>query len=123
MNSKRTTGTARVAREWEVIEKRVHLYCRREHHSDALCERCQQLLEAYRLRLRDCRYRSDKPICANCAFHCFIPTSQEMLKTVIGATKPQMALRHPALTLRHWIDSFHRAPTGMRIDYSSWGAE
>ena len=124
MKSTKTTGSARMAREWEVLEKMVHLYCEREHRLGALCEECQQLLKSSKMHLEACRFGSDKPICANCSFGCFGSTGREKVKAVIGTVRPHMVLRHPGLSLRHWIDSFHQAPRNSgRVDYSSWGGE
>jgi hypothetical protein len=124
MKPTKTTGSARMAREWEILEKMVQLYCRRQHRRRDLCEECQQLLKSSRMHLESCRFGSDKPVCANCSFHCFGHTGREKVKAVIGTARPHMVWRYPRLSLRHWLDGFHQAPaSSVRADYSSWGGE
>jgi hypothetical protein len=124
MKSIQTTGSARMAREWEVLEKMVHLYCEHRHHRTELCEECQQLLRQSRSRQQTCRYGADKPICANCSYGCYGQACREKIREVIGTARPFMVLQHPGLTMRYWLDSFHRVPIApIRVNFGSWGGE
>jgi hypothetical protein len=114
-----------MAREWEIVEKMVQLYCEREHHQGGLCVECQQLLKVYRIRQQSCRHGLSKPICAHCSYSCFGHYNREKVMAAIGAARPQMVWRHPQLSLRYWLDGFYQppAPASSRADYASWGGE
>jgi hypothetical protein len=124
MKTTRTTGSARVVREWENLETMVRLFCHSQHHGHELCPECQQLLDYTKKHLESCRFGPEKPVCDNCSFGCYIPACRQKLKTMLSATHSRMLWQHPNLSLRHWLDSFHHAPAGpIHENFTSWGSE
>jgi Nitrous oxide-stimulated promoter len=101
----------RLAREWRTLEAMISCYCR-DHHATkgALCPDCQGLADYAAVRLERCRFGPQKPTCAKCPVHCYQRARREQVKAIMRYAGPGMAWRHPVLSLRHWLDSFHKAP-------------
>jgi hypothetical protein len=101
----------RLERERETVAAMISLYCR-DHHAavPALCAECADL-EAYtRLRLEKCPYGEEKPTCANCPIHCYLPKRRQQIKEVMTYAGPRMLLSHPILAVRHIVDGWRDAP-------------
>ena len=98
----------RLEREWKTVSAMVHIYCRDQHHGDALCEDCQQLMSYIRLRLERCRFGEDKPTCAKCPVHCYQKDRRAQIKTVMRFAGPKMVWEHPWLSLCHVLDGWFR---------------
>ncbi len=111
----RSSSTAfasrRLAREWKTMAVMVRCFCRRHHNArNDLCTECQELLDYATIRLDRCRFGSEKPTCANCPVHCYLPQQREQMREIMRYAGPRMVWRHPVLSLRHWIDGFRRPP-------------
>ena len=106
----------RLVREWKTIEAMIRCYCRKKHQSaDALCSECQALSDYAHLRLERCRFGAEKPTCAHCPVHCYQHGRREQVKIVMRYAGPRMLWEHPILSLRHWLDGYRKAPTGVRV--------
>jgi len=102
---------ARLAREWDTLVAMVRIHCRDQHHPAAgLCAECRQLLDYASVRLERCRFGADKPTCAKCPVHCYQPARREQVRLVMRYAGPRMVWEHPVMSLRHWLDSFKKAP-------------
>jgi hypothetical protein len=124
MKSTNKTRSTRRDREWEMIEKMVQTFCEHRHHRYELCADCQQLLKTVHCRLETCRYGADKPVCTHCSYRCYGRDCREKMKVVMSAALPHMLWQHPRLSMRYWLDSFHRTPLrAMRTDFAAWGGE
>jgi Nitrous oxide-stimulated promoter len=107
----RGSARKRLARESRTLAAMIACYCEAHHHANgALCPECRQLLDYAALRLDRCRFGAEKPVCAKCPVHCYQPFRREQIRTVMRYAGPRMLLRHPVLSLRHWLDGFHPAP-------------
>jgi hypothetical protein len=83
----------------------VRCYCRGRHvAAGGLCNECRDLLAYATLRLERCRFGVEKPTCAHCPVHCYLPARREQIKRVMRYAGPRMLWRHPLLSLRHWLD-------------------
>ena len=104
----------RLAREWRTISAMIRIYCRNHRHSaqpgQDLCPDCQSLLDYARVRLDRCRFGAEKPTCARCPVHCYVPRRREEVRAVMIYAGPRMLWHHPILSLWHWIDSFRETP-------------
>lgn len=102
---------ARLERERATVAAMIALFCRDRHAPEGmLCAECTEL-EAYtRVRLEKCPYGEEKPTCANCPIHCYLPQRREQIKQVMGYAGPRMLLSHPVLAVRHMIDGWRQAP-------------
>jgi hypothetical protein len=101
----------RLAREWKTVSSMIHIYCSGLHGtSGKLCTECQQLSDYASLRLDRCRFGAEKPTCANCPVHCYQKTRREQIRTVMIYAGPRMLLKHPILSLFHWLDGYRKAP-------------
>jgi len=103
----------RLRREWKTMAAMIRCYCHAQHATrDSLCPECQDLLDYAGVRLERCRYGDEKPNCAKCPIHCYQRQRREQVKAVMRFAGPRMLWQHPVLALRHWLDSFRKAPVG-----------
>jgi hypothetical protein len=100
----------RMAREWKTMVAMVRIYCRDRHRTDAeSCIECRQFLDYAHTRLDRCRFGEEKPTCANCPVHCYQKARRDQVRTIMRHAGPRMLLRHPVLSLFHWLDGFRKA--------------
>ncbi len=99
-------------RERKTVLKMIVLFCRGQHGSTgpSLCDQCEQLNRYVIARLVKCPFGDDKPVCDRCPIHCYSPDIREQIKTVMRYSGPRMFLRHPILTVYHFIDAHRAAP-------------
>jgi hypothetical protein len=57
------------------------------------------------VRILKCPHKDLKPSCAKCQIHCFRPDMRERIRAVMRFAGPRMLLRHPILSLLHYLDS------------------
>lgn len=88
--------------ELKTLEKMLTIYCRAKHGNSETCPRCRKLLDHAAGCLVRCQY-NPKPSCKNCPLHCWSPEIRARIKAVMRYAGPRMPLRHPLLTLRHWL--------------------
>lgn len=102
--------TGRLAREWRTMQVMVGIYCRGHGHcaGAGLCADCQGFLDYAERRLEKCPYGADKPTCARCPIHCYKPQPRELARNIMRYAGPRMMLRHPWLTLAHFMDKARR---------------
>ena len=91
----------RIEEEKHVVELMIRLYCRKCEGHDALCPRCQELLDYACSRLERCRFGCEKPTCRRCPVHCYRPEMKERIRTVMRWSGPRMMLYHPIAAVRH----------------------
>ena len=96
-------------REHLTIRKMVDIYCRNHHGSRALCEDCAVFMDYAAVRLEKCPFGEDKPTCSNCPVHCYKPHYRDKAKAIMRYAGPRMLLRHPVLTVAHYLDGRRRA--------------
>ncbi len=91
------------------MEAMLHLYCRDLHGTRGeLCADCRELLEYAGARLDRCRYRENKPTCAQCPTHCYKPGMRTRVTAVMRYSGPRMLRRNPLLAMRHLLDGLKR---------------
>jgi hypothetical protein len=104
--------SGRLAREWRTMQVMVGIYCRGHDHigavDDGPCVDCQGFLDYAAHRLEKCPYGADKPTCARCPIHCYKPQPRELARQIMRYAGPRMALRHPWLSLTHFMDKARR---------------
>ena len=109
--SKNDVAEARLAREWQTMKAMVRIYCRDKHRTDGgLCAECEQFLAYANVRLERCHFGPDKPTCAKCPVHCYQRERREQVREIMRYAGPRMMWEHPWMSLRHWMDSFRKAP-------------
>ena len=105
-------ASKRLEREHRTILAMLRIYCQGEHGGTKdLCPECRALLDYADVRLERCRFQGNKPTCAKCPMHCYLPGQRERMKTVMRHAGPQMLWRHPILALRHLLDGYRSVPT------------
>jgi len=109
--AKNDLSGVRLAREFKTMAAMVRICCRDHHHpADSLCAECRQFLDYAGVRLERCRFGQEKPTCANCPVHCYQRDRREQARLVMRYAGPRMVWEHPVMSLRHWLDSFRKAP-------------
>jgi hypothetical protein len=96
-------------RERRTIRKMVEIYCSDKHGSADLCDDCSVFMDYAEVRLDKCPFGDDKPTCANCPVHCYKPHYRDKAKEIMRYAGPRMLLRHPLLTIAHYIDGRRQA--------------
>lgn len=100
----------RLERERLTMSKMVGIYCSAHHAGEAgLCPDCAGFLDYAEVRLDKCPYGEDKPTCANCPVHCYKPQYRATAREIMRYAGPRMLLRHPLLTIAHYLDGRRRA--------------
>jgi hypothetical protein len=103
---------ARLERETRTLRVMIELFCHDNHHpAGTLCADCHQLLLYATQRIDRCPYQDDKPTCARCPIHCYVPARREQVRRVMRYAGPRMMLSHPVLTLLHYLDEMTQPDT------------
>ena len=105
-------GEQRLNRERNTIRAMFEIYCQGRHGSKAsLCPDCQSVLDYAFKRIAKCPYAENKPVCKNCVTHCYSKEMQARVREIMRFSGPRMPLRHPLLTLGHYLDELKRPAT------------
>lgn len=96
-------------RELLTIAKMVGIYCKDHHGNDELCEQCSIFMDYAEVRLDKCPFGHDKPTCSNCPVHCYKTDYRDQARAIMRYAGPRMLLRHPVLTIAHYIDGLRQA--------------
>lgn len=109
--SSQVFANKRLSREWKTVRAMVVIYCKGRHRSaPGLCVKCQELVDYAQVRLQRCVFGADKPTCANCPVHCYLPARRTEMKDVMRYAGPRMLWKHPVLCVRHWLDGLTGTP-------------
>ena len=104
--------TGRLHREWATMQAMVEIYCSGHGHNcppgQPVCPDCAGFLAYAGRRLQKCPYGPAKPTCAKCPIHCYKPAPREFARDVMRYAGPRMLLRHPWLSLTHFLDKARR---------------
>jgi hypothetical protein len=100
----------RLRREWRTLQVMVRVYCRGRGHAAAggVCTDCREFLDYAEQRLEKCPYGPGKPTCARCPIHCYKPRPRALARDIMRYAGPRMLLRHPWLTVMHFLDQARR---------------
>lgn len=88
-------------KEQQTIEKMIHLYCKKNHHTKALCPECQELLDYAKARSQRCPFMEEKTFCAHCKVHCYKPEMRERIRQVMRYSGPRMLIYDSKTALWH----------------------
>jgi hypothetical protein len=106
----------RILREQRTIEVMTGMYCRAHHTSYGRhCPECRNLLNYALICIDRCPFKADKPACLKCPVHCYKPHMREKIRKVMRYAGPRMIIRHPVLSLLHFLDgrtSHRNSPAG-----------
>ena len=95
----------RLQREKLTIGKMAEIFCRAHHQTEkGLCPECRALLSYALERMESCPFKEGKSVCSACTIHCYKPAMREGIRQVMRYSGPRMLLRHPLLTLAHFLD-------------------
>ncbi len=122
----------RLERERRTIAAMIEIYCRGQGHTpstttshignlkvrangsdldaSALCNECNELLEYAMRRVEKCPFKAEKPTCAKCQIHCYLPARRQKVRQVMRYAGPRMLVYHPILTVLHYWDEVTRKP-------------
>lgn len=108
MNVRRkpVVDTARIQRERLTIRLMIAIYCRHHHDQEQLCHECEILSSYAMKRIDRCQFLPEKPTCATCPVHCYQVRQREQIRQVMRFAGPKMLIRHPYLTIMHYVDEY-----------------
>jgi hypothetical protein len=98
--------------ERKTVEFMIKYYCKKKHKQNQLCPQCRDLFEYSGKRVAACRYGNKKPVCAECATHCFVKEKRESIKTVMRFVGPKMILINPKLGIKHIVHKYVKRNCG-----------
>ena len=97
-------------RERRTIASMIEIYCHARHHQAVgLCAECEQMFAYAMQRIDKCPFRENKPTCAKCTIHCYKPQMRQQVREVMRYAGPRMLLRHPVMTIMHYVDEMKHA--------------
>lgn len=96
----------RIAKEKEMVERMIRLYCRKKEKNTTLCPTCQELLQYAHARLDHCPFGEEKGFCKKCTIHCYKPIMRERMRIVMRFIGPRMLFYAPLETIRHLFHDF-----------------
>ena len=109
-----------IDREGKTIAVMTSMHCHDRHSCDTLCSECKELLDYALERLNMCPFQEGKTVCNKCPVHCYKPDMRQNVRAVMRYSGPRMMLRHPFLTIMHYIDARRKEPvTEQNMDGSS----
>jgi len=109
----------RIRRELKTVRAMIEIYCQRHHTARGrLCEDCHALGDYAQQRIERCPFGRGKPTCLNCTVHCFEKQKRDQIRTVMRYAGPRMPLRHPVLTVFHFLDGKRQTPRKTEGDSS-----
>ena len=117
MPTQNSLESGRLHREFVTMTKMVEIYCA-DHHihgGGMLCPDCDAFLAYAERRLEKCPYGPAKPTCAKCPVHCYKPEPRALASTIMKYSGPRMALKHPWLSLVHFLDKARRVEHPMAL--------
>lgn len=98
------TTLSKREKEKQLVSQMITLYCRKHHHQDGLCEKCQELERYAHMRSNKCPFMETKTFCSNCRVHCYQPKMREEIKKVMRYSGPRLIFTYPFLVLSHIIE-------------------
>lgn len=103
--------TNRMDRESRTVEAMIAIYCKAHHSLKTQdCPSCLELQNYALDRLHHCPFHEGKTSCKNCPIHCYKPSIKDEIRGVMRYAGPRMLLRHPILTIFHFIDDRRKEP-------------
>lgn len=116
----------RLQREWRTMQAMMVIYCKGHGHvrteRNSLCAECTGFLDYAARRLEKCPYGPVKPTCAKCPVHCYKPQPREFARQMMRYSGPRMMLRHPWLSVMHFVDKARRVEHPMEMRRHRRGA-
>lgn len=101
----------RIARERKTIESMITIFCKSHHDKKSeLCAECDELLNYAHSKLDKCPFHEEKPTCAKCTIHCYMPVMRGKAKAVMRYSGPRMIYSHPVLAIQHIADKRKKQP-------------
>lgn len=90
-------------KEQETIEKMIHIYYIKNHHTKELCSECEELVNYAKARSQRCPFMAEKTFCAHCKVHCYRPKMREKIRKVMRFSGPRMIIYAPKTALWHML--------------------
>lgn len=92
----------KIKEEADTLSTLIGFYCNRKHGTkNGLCEECADLRDYAVQRLERCIFLPNKPTCAKCPVHCYMPARRAQIRKVMRYAAPRFYLVHPHLALKH----------------------
>lgn len=85
----------------------IDLYCRDIHQKTVknirgLCTDCQKTKEYSILKLDNCPFGGNKPVCSKCSVHCYNHDKRKKIREIMRYAGPRMLFEHPMIAIKHF---------------------
>jgi hypothetical protein len=85
-----------------IVKMMIYYYCKKHHsYKKNLCFDCTKLKEYAFLKLDNCFYGENKPVCSECKIHCYSAPMRKKIKNIMRYSGPRMVYIHPVAVLKH----------------------
>jgi hypothetical protein len=101
--------TGHLAVELKTIIAMTNIYCN-AHHDANRCSVCSAFVHYVEQKLDRCVYGDKKPACKKCPIHCYKPEEKKLARTIMVYSGPKMLLKHPILSIKHFIKATKKFP-------------
>lgn len=92
-------------KEKRIVGEMIKLYCKKNHNSGELCDKCKTLKEYAEMRSDKCPFMETKTFCSNCKVHCYKAEMREKIRQVMCFSGPRMIMYHPVMAVSHLIET------------------
>lgn len=93
----------KIEREKVIVREMIKMYAQSKTGEKELKGHYKDLADYCELRLENCHWGEKKPVCKVCPIHCYGKEKRAEIRKVMRWAGPRMLLRHPILTLKHYL--------------------
>ncbi|WP_041668602.1 nitrous oxide-stimulated promoter family protein [Acetobacterium woodii] len=93
----------KITEEKAILEFMIKKYCKKKHHTNDLCDACNELLRYALKRLEHCQYGENKGACNKCHRHCYNQQKRQQIKMVMRFSGPRMIFYKPKSVIKHFL--------------------
>ncbi len=98
--------TDRIDVHKKTVVMMIGLYCRDHQHGavkrdGGLCIDCREMKEYSIVKLDNCPFGKNKPVCSKCSVHCYKPGMRKKIREIMKYAGPRMLFEHPVTALQH----------------------
>ena len=95
---------SKIEKEKNVVAFMINCYCRKNHHQEAACKSCNDLVNYAHERLNVCPFGEKKTPCIKCKVHCYSKNKRAEIRKVMSYIGPRMIYLMPVQYIKHMFN-------------------